>query len=102
MWGNKRLHILNYKMDTKFKLIITTVVGVVVFCLAAVHVVVLIMSDLPTTDRKDQICLPGETGRLTCGSTADLLHKYLEKVRLFINIISFDVYLQNLRHTIFK
>ena len=79
-------------MDTKFKLIITVVVTVVVFCLAAVLVLVMTMPDLSTADRKDQICLPGETGQLTCGSTTDLLHKYLEKVRrrLNINTITFD------------
>ena len=74
-------------MDTKLKFIITAVIGVVVVCLATVLVLVLTMPDLPSTDRKDQICLPGETGQLTCGSTTDLLHKYLEKVRLIINII---------------
>ena len=76
-------------MDTKFKLIISVVVTSVVVCLAAVLVLVLTMPDLHSTDRKDQICLPGETGQLTCGSTTDLLHKYFEKVRFIINIINF-------------
>ena len=69
-------------MDTK--LFITIIVIVVVVCLASLLALVLIIH---STDRKDQICLPGETGQLTCGSTTDLLHKYLEKVRLIINII---------------
>ena len=71
-------------MDTKLRLFSMLVLLCVVVTLVIVLSLVWTMPDLPSTVRKNEICLPSETaGPLKCGSTADLLHEYLERVRLF-------------------
>ncbi|XP_045200684.2 tumor necrosis factor ligand superfamily member 15-like [Mercenaria mercenaria] len=66
-------------METKLKLAVVAVLISVVLCLGTVLGLVWTMPDLPTTVRNDGICLPSEFGPLKCGSTADLLHEYLER-----------------------
>ncbi|XP_053403851.1 uncharacterized protein LOC128558474 [Mercenaria mercenaria] len=51
----------------------------VAVCLFVVIALVWTMPDLQSNVRNDQICLPSEFGTLKCGSTAGLLHEYLEK-----------------------
>jgi hypothetical protein len=69
-------------MDAKLKIFSMGVLLFVVVCLIAVLALVWTMPDLPKTVKKGEICLPSETGPLKCGSTADLLHDYLERVSL--------------------
>ncbi|XP_045200675.1 uncharacterized protein LOC123554522 [Mercenaria mercenaria] len=66
-------------MDIKLKYTAIIVFFCVVLCSAAVLVLFLTMPDSPSTVRNDQICLPSEFGLLKCGTTADLLHEYLER-----------------------
>ncbi|XP_060582488.1 tumor necrosis factor ligand superfamily member 11-like [Ruditapes philippinarum] len=66
-------------MDTKLKKVSMVVLLCVVVCLIIVLALVWTMPDLPKTVKKGEICLPSETGPLKCGSTADLLHEYLDR-----------------------
>jgi hypothetical protein len=73
-------------MDKKLKTISMFVLLSVVACLIIVLALVWTMPEIPKTVKTGEICLPSEIGPLKCGSTADLLHGYLERVSL--NIIT--------------
>jgi hypothetical protein len=76
-------------MDTKLKIFSMSVLLFVVVCLIAVLALVWTMPEIPKTVKTGEICLPSETGPLKCGSTAKLLHSYLERVSLNIITIRF-------------
>ncbi|XP_045200685.1 tumor necrosis factor ligand superfamily member 15-like [Mercenaria mercenaria] len=66
-------------MDIKLKFTVIFVLVSVVVCLSVVLALVVTMPDLQSTVRNYQTCLPSEFGTLKCGSTASLLHEYLER-----------------------
>ncbi|XP_045200720.2 uncharacterized protein LOC123554554 [Mercenaria mercenaria] len=67
-------------MENGVKLGVTITIAGVVVGLVVILALVTTMPDLPTTTQNDQLCLPNESGNLSCGSSTELLHNYLQRI----------------------
>lgn len=67
-------------MEMKLKAFAALILCFVILSLVAALALFLTMPELPKTAQKDQICLPGQNGALSCGSTPVVLEGYLERV----------------------